>query len=74
VPVELEFGFWGRLGGVLDGVNMYFRSIILMKTHSALFAAIGGRDGMDADGTHWMTCSIYRTRQALAPARARICY
>jgi hypothetical protein len=32
-----------------------------MKTYPALFAAIGGRDGMDAGGAHWMTCAIYRT-------------
>jgi hypothetical protein len=74
VPVELGFGFWGRLGAVLDRVNTYLGSIILIKTYSALLIAIGRRDGMDAGGIHWMTCSIYRTCQALAPARAQICY
>jgi hypothetical protein len=34
-----------------------------MKTYPALFAAIGGRDGMDAGGVHQMTCAIYRTHQ-----------
>jgi hypothetical protein len=34
-----------------------------MKTYPAFFAAIGGRDGMDAGGAHWMTCAIYRTHQ-----------
>jgi hypothetical protein len=72
--LSLGFAFGGVLGGVLDGVNMYLGSIILIKTYSALFTAIGGRDGMDAGGTHWMTCSINRTRQALAPAHARIFY
>ena len=42
---------------------MYLGSITLMKTYTALFAAIGGRDGMDAGGVHQMTCAIYRTRQ-----------
>jgi hypothetical protein len=70
VPVELGFGFWGRFGAVLDRVNTYLGSIILIKTYSALLIAIGRRDGMDVGGIHWMTCSINRTCQALAPARA----
>jgi hypothetical protein len=76
VPVELRFGFGflGRLGAVLDQVNTYLGSIILIKTYSALFIAIGRRDGMDAGGIHWMTCSINRTWQALAPTRAQIAW
>jgi hypothetical protein len=64
---------WGFLrlritvGCVGDGKNVYYKmylgSITLMKTYPALFAAIGGRDGMDAGGVHQMTCAIYRTRQ-----------
>jgi hypothetical protein len=42
---------------------MYLGSITLMGTYTALFAAIGGRDGMDAGGVHQMMCAIYRTRQ-----------
>jgi len=45
---------------------MYLGSITLMKTYPALFTAIGGRDGMDAGGAHWMTCAIYRTNQRWA--------
>ena len=41
---------------------MYLGLIILLNTYSSLFAAIGGQDGMDVGGTHWMTRSIYRTR------------
>ena len=52
---------------------MYSGSIILIKTYPALFTAMG-QDGMDVGGTHWMTCSINRTWQALAPAHARIFY
>ena len=53
---------WGFLrlkitiGRVGDGkkvcYKMYLGSITLMKTYPALFAAIGGRDGMDAGGVH----------------------
>jgi hypothetical protein len=68
---------WGFLrlritvGHVGDGKNVYYKmylgSITLMKTYPALFAAIGGRDGMDAGGVHQMTCAIYRTCQPLQP-------
>ena len=44
---------------------MYLGSITLMKTYPALFAAIGGRDGMDAGRVHQMICAIYRTCQPL---------
>ena len=69
---------WGFLrlritvGRVGDRKNVYYKmylgSITLMKTYPALFAAIGGRDGMDAGGVHQMTCAIYRTRQPLLVA------
>jgi hypothetical protein len=54
----------GRIG---DGKKVYYKMylefITLMKTYTALFAAIGGRDGMDAGGVHQMTCAIYGTHQ-----------
>jgi hypothetical protein len=53
----LHSSFWAPLGVVLDGVRL----ITLIQTYPALFAAIGGQDGMDAGGAHRMTCSIYRT-------------
>ena len=37
-----------------------------MKMYPAFFAAIGGQDGMDAGGAHWMMCAIYRTNQRWA--------
>jgi len=40
---------------------MYSGSITLIKHYSAIYLAIGGRDGMDCSGGHWMTCSIYKT-------------
>jgi hypothetical protein len=56
----------GRIG---DGKKVYYKmylgSITLMKTYTALFAAIGGRDGMDAGRVHQMTCAIYGTHQPL---------
>ena len=41
---------------------MYSGSITLIKHNSAIYLAIGGRDGMDCSGADWMTCSIYGTR------------
>ena len=48
---------WAQLVGVLGQVKMYLGLIVLIKTYSPLFAAIGGWDGMDAGGAHWMTLS-----------------
>jgi hypothetical protein len=59
----LGVGYWARLGAVSDGKKMYLVSITLTKTYTALFAAIGARDGMDAGGAHWMTSSINRSHQ-----------
>jgi hypothetical protein len=53
---------WVHLAGVLDGVKLYSAPIIIIKIYPALFAAIGGRDGMDCSRRLWMTCSIYRIR------------
>ena len=39
---------------------MYSGSGIIIKIYPALSTAIGGRDGMDGSGVHWMTHSIYR--------------
>ena len=47
--------------GVLGQVNLYLGLITLINTYLALFAAIGGQDGVDAGRTHWMTHSNYRT-------------
>jgi hypothetical protein len=52
------FSIWAHLGADLNGVKQYLGSITLIKTYPALFSAIGGRDGMDANGAHWMTCAI----------------
>jgi len=41
--------------------KMYSGSITLIKYYSAIYLAIGGWDGMDCTGGHWMTCSIYKT-------------
>ena len=70
---------WGFLrlritvGRVGDGKKVYYKmylgSITLMKTYTALFAAIGGRDGMDASGAQWMMCAINSTRH---PSGARL--
>ena len=57
VPV----GYWAHLGAAFNGIKMYWVSITLIKTYTALFAAIGGWDGMDAGGAHWMTCFINRS-------------
>jgi hypothetical protein len=75
---------WGFLrlritvGRVGDGKKVYYKmylgSITLMKPYTALFAAIGGRDGMDAGGVHQMTCAIYGTRQPSGAGRSRWAY
>jgi hypothetical protein len=54
---------WARRGWKKVYYKMYLGSITLMKTYTALFAAIGGRDGMDAGGVHQMMCAIYGTHQ-----------
>ena len=46
---------WAHLVGLLAQVKLYLELITLIQTYSTLFIAIGGRDGMDAGGTHWMT-------------------
>ena len=53
---------WVQLAGVLGGEKTYLGSSIIIKIYPALSLAIGGRDGMDGGGGHWMTCSIIRTR------------
>jgi hypothetical protein len=53
---------WVHLAGVLGGEKTYSGSSIIIKIYPALSLAIGGRDGMDGGGGHWMTHSNYRTR------------
>jgi hypothetical protein len=53
---------WVQLAGVSGGEKTYTGSSILIKIYPALSLAIGGRDGMDGGGGHWMTHSNYRTR------------
>ena len=53
---------WMHLAGVSGGEKSYSGSSIIIKIYPALSLAIGGRDGMDGGGGHWMTCSIIRTR------------
>jgi hypothetical protein len=52
---------WVLLVGVSGGGKMYSGSSIIIKIYPALSLAIGGRDGMDGGGGHWMTCSINST-------------
>ena len=53
---------WVQLAGVSGGEKTYSGSSKIIKIYPALSLAIGGRDGMDCSGGHWMTCSNYRTR------------
>jgi hypothetical protein len=53
---------WVHLAGVSGGEKTYSGSSIIIKIYPALSLAIGGRDGMDGGGGHWMTHSNYRTR------------
>ena len=53
---------WVQLAGVSGGEKMDSGSSILIIIYPALSLAIGGWDGMDCSGGHWMTCSNYRTR------------
>jgi hypothetical protein len=57
---------WEHLATVLGGATIYSGSITLIIIYSAIYLAIGGRDGMDGSGAHWMTCSIYRTHHQLS--------
>jgi hypothetical protein len=52
---------WVHLAGVSGGEKTYSGSSIIIKIYPTLSLAIGGRDGMDGGGGHWMTCSNYRT-------------
>jgi len=60
---------WVQLAGVSGGEKTYSGSIIVIKIYPTLSLAVGGRDGMDASGGHWMTHSNYRTRH---PSGARL--
>ena len=53
---------WVQWAGVLGGENLYSGSSTIIKIYPGLSLAIGGRDGMDGSGGHWMTHSNYRTR------------
>jgi hypothetical protein len=53
---------WVHLAGVSGREKTYSGSSIIIKIYPALSLAIGGRDGMDGGGGHWMTHSNYRTR------------
>ena len=54
---------WVQLAGLLGREKTYSGSNIIIKIYPALSLAIGGRDGMDCSGGHWMTCSIIRKCQ-----------
>jgi hypothetical protein len=53
---------WVQLAGPWGGKKTYLGSSIIIKIYPALSLAIGGGDGMDGGGGHWMTHSNYRTR------------
>ena len=59
---------WVHLAGVSGGEKIYLGSIIILEIYPALSLAIGGRDGMDAGGAHWMTCAIFSTHDTWALA------
>ena len=42
-------------GGVLGGGKTHSGSCMIIKIYPALSLAIGGWDGMDGSGGHWMT-------------------
>jgi len=46
-----------HLAGVSGGEKIYSGSSIIIKIYPALSLAIGGRDGVDGSGGHWMTSS-----------------
>jgi hypothetical protein len=53
---------WVQLVEVSGREKTYSGSSIIIKIYPAFSTAIGGRDGMDGGGGHWMTHSNYRTR------------
>jgi len=50
-----------KLAGVSDGEKAYLGSSIIIIIYPTLSLAIGGWDGMDGSGGHWMMHSNYRT-------------
>ena len=56
---------WVHLAGVSGGEKAYSGSSIIIIIYPTLSPAIGGQDGMDGIGGHWMTHSNYRTRHQL---------
>ena len=78
-PPELMLGapihVWVHLVEVLGGEKTYSGSTLIIKIYPALSLAIGGRDGMDGGGAHWMTHSNYSTRhQSLALLALACCW
>jgi len=61
---------WVHLAGVSDGEKTYSGSSIIIIIYPAFSLAIGGRDGVDGSGGHWMTRSNYRTRHQIMALRA----
>ena len=57
---------WVQLAGVSGGEKTYSGSSIIIIIYPTLSLAIGGRDGVDGGGGHWMTHSNYRTRHIMA--------
>ena len=53
---------WVHLVGVSGGEKTYSGSGIIIKIYPVLSLAIGGWDGVDGSGGHWMTHSNYKTR------------
>jgi len=45
---------WVQLAGVLGGEKLHSGSRMIIKNYPALSLAIGGQDGVDGSGGHWM--------------------
>ena len=54
---------WGHLAGISGGEKIYLGIIVITINFAALCAAIGGQDGVDGNGGHWMSFSINRIHQ-----------
>ena len=60
MPLEALTRCWARSAGISGGEIIYTGCTVLIKIYSALSVVIGGRDGVDGGGVHWMTHAIYK--------------
>ena len=61
-----------HLAGVSGGEKIYLGSSIIIIIYPTLSLIIGGQDGMDGGGAHWMTHSNYSKHHQLCSRSASL--